>query len=115
MDANKPLLKAARLLWPSLNPNDPNRFLGRHNALWQLLGRRVTVEHLEQYLYTKRITPRWMRKIIHSELTARAYAMLQVASEIEREQDGPGIAAGLIGWQKKRAAEAALRSYPQKN
>ena len=99
------LQQAVELLFPSLAYTAPKRFLGRHKAILDLLGGRVNPETLRQWQHGRRPTPRWVRKIVHDELQARANAMLAVAAALAAEQDGsrPGDSLRRY-WQKKKAA-----------
>lgn len=112
------LSQAFDALFTRLDYRTSKRFLGRHKAILELLGNRTTIDTIRQWQHGRRPTPRWVRRIVHDELTHRANTMLAIAVKLAAEQDGPGSGDSLRRyWAKKKAAqrEAASKNYPQEN
>lgn len=104
------LQQAFKAMFPVISPAAPNRFLGRHKAILELLGNRASLGTIQQWIFSRRRTPRWVRKIVHDELRVRAAELQRLADAIAAEQDGPGSGSNLVDyWQKKRAAEHAAQ------
>lgn len=102
------LQRAVELLFPTISPTAPKPFLGRHKAILELLQHRTTIDTVRQWQHGRRPTPRWVRKIVHDELQARASAMRQIAAALAAEQDRskPGDSLRRY-WQNKKAARVA--------
>jgi hypothetical protein len=99
-----PVRRAIYAMWPSLDPNAPGRFLGRHEAIRQLLGGRTSVATIRGWMAGKRRAPQWAKRIIEHELKMRAAELFDIAAAIEAEQNlGSGHALRRY-WQKKKAA-----------
>lgn len=98
-------------LFPSRDPGSANYYRGRHDSIWRLLGKRVTLDGIKHLIAGHRQIPLWARRILHDELVARAHHYLALAERIAAVVDPPSRRAEPFKrWHAKRRKEAAERA-----
>lgn len=116
---NAALLATRDALFPwsqAINPRGRKRYPGAFNGLRDLIGKRAAEASLKSWLTGRHSMPRWLTRLLWDELERRRVAICEAQRALENYQHAPPNGESLRRWhQKKRAAEAALKSYPQEN
>lgn len=118
-DAINPLQLARDVLFPwsqAANRRGRKPYPGAFYGVCQLVGNRAAIASVNDWLMGRRRAPRWLTKLMWDAIEQNIQRERKAQQALADYQHGPGTGESLRRWhQKKRAAEAALRSYQQEN